>query len=160
MYDYSHRSFLSARGGRVSATAAVFGSMLGVKPILTFDHEGKLKTIDKVKGMKRVYAYTLEKLASAPPDEKKKNRGGTYRQRGSRKRNGETRGRSHGNSARSLYYGTFDRSARGARRGGVRVAFHQIENGFGTLSLRYFEKDDKFVNLRGVPARHRRKRKE
>ena len=43
-----------------------------MKPILTFDHDGKLKTIDKVKGMKRVYAYTLEKMAIAPPDEKKK----------------------------------------------------------------------------------------
>lgn len=64
--------FYLQRGGRVSATAAVFGSMLGVKPILTFDREGKLKTIDKVKGMKRVYSYTLDKLAIAPPDEKKK----------------------------------------------------------------------------------------
>lgn len=64
--------FYLQRGGRVSATAAVFGSMLGVKPILTFDHDGKLKTIDKVKGMKRVYAYTLEKMTIAPPDEKKK----------------------------------------------------------------------------------------
>lgn len=64
--------FYLQRGGRVSATAAVFGSMLGVKPILTFDHDGKLKTIDKVKGMKRVYAYTLEKMAIAPPTRRRK----------------------------------------------------------------------------------------
>ena len=41
-------------------------------PILTFDSEGKLKTVDKVMGMKKAYSYTLEKLAVAPPDEKKK----------------------------------------------------------------------------------------
>ena len=64
--------FYLQRGGRVSATSAVLGSMLKVKPILTFDSEGKLKTVDKVMGMKKAYSYTLEKLAVAPPDEKKK----------------------------------------------------------------------------------------
>ena len=55
--------FYLQRGGRVSATSAVLGSMLKVKPILTFDSEGKLKTVDKVMGMKKAYSYTLEKLA-------------------------------------------------------------------------------------------------
>ena len=64
--------FYLQRGGRVSATSAVLGSMLKVKPILTFDSEGKPKTVDKVMGMKKAYSYTLEKLAVAPPDEKKK----------------------------------------------------------------------------------------
>ena len=64
--------FYLQRGGRVSSTAAVFGSMLQVKPILTFDAEGKLKTVDKVKGMKKAYSYTLDKITLAPPDEKKK----------------------------------------------------------------------------------------
>lgn len=64
--------FYLQRGGRVSATSAVLGSMLKVKPILTFDSEGKLKTVDKVMGMKKAYSYTLEKLAVAPADEKKK----------------------------------------------------------------------------------------
>lgn len=64
--------FFLQRGGRVSAASAVVGSMLKVKPILTFDSVGKLKTVDKVMGLKKAYTYTLEKLAIAPPDEKKK----------------------------------------------------------------------------------------
>lgn len=64
--------FYLQRGGRVSAASAVVGSMLKVKPILTFDSAGKLKNADKVMGLKKAYTYTLEKLAIAPPDEKKK----------------------------------------------------------------------------------------
>ncbi len=38
------------RGGRVSATTAVFGTMLGIKPILMVDEVGKLQTINKKRG--------------------------------------------------------------------------------------------------------------
>jgi len=41
------------RGGRVSKTAAVFGSMLGVKPVLHVNDEGKLIPIQKVRGRKQ-----------------------------------------------------------------------------------------------------------
>lgn len=41
------------RGGRVSAAAAVAGTLLKVKPVLTFDREGKLSVVEKCKGMKR-----------------------------------------------------------------------------------------------------------
>ena len=34
------------RGGRVSATTAIVGTALNIKPILTVNHEGKLDTID------------------------------------------------------------------------------------------------------------------
>lgn len=64
--------FYLQRGGRVSATSAVLGSMLQIKPILTFDSEGKLKTVSKEKGMKKAMSYALDKLALAPMDEKKK----------------------------------------------------------------------------------------
>lgn len=40
------------RGGRVSATKAVFGSMLNIKPILKLDEVGKLQTIEKKRGNK------------------------------------------------------------------------------------------------------------
>ncbi|MBC8585061.1 DegV family protein [Youxingia wuxianensis] len=40
------------RGGRVSATAAVFGSMLGIKPVLHVDDEGHLIPLSKVRGRK------------------------------------------------------------------------------------------------------------
>lgn len=41
------------RGGRISKTAAVFGGMLNIKPIIVMDREGKLVALDKVRGRKR-----------------------------------------------------------------------------------------------------------
>ena len=38
------------RGGRVSATAAFFGNMLGIKPVLHMDNEGHLVPVAKVRG--------------------------------------------------------------------------------------------------------------
>ena len=40
------------RGGRISPTAAFFGNMLGIKPILHVDNDGKLCSIQKVRGRK------------------------------------------------------------------------------------------------------------
>lgn len=40
------------RGGRVSATAAFFGNMLGIKPVLHMDNEGHLVPVSKVRGRK------------------------------------------------------------------------------------------------------------
>ena len=40
------------RGGRVSAAAALFGTMLQMKPILHVDGEGRLIPVDKVRGRK------------------------------------------------------------------------------------------------------------
>ena len=39
------------RGGRISKTAAVFGGMLGIRPILTLNGEGKLESIGKPRGI-------------------------------------------------------------------------------------------------------------
>ena len=61
--------FYLKRGGRVSAAAAVVGSALGVKPILSFTRDGKLTVIDKVRGMKKVIAYALEKMERLNPVE-------------------------------------------------------------------------------------------
>lgn len=48
------------RGGRVSATAAVVGTMLSVKPVLTINREGKLVPVDKVMGRKKAIRYLAE----------------------------------------------------------------------------------------------------
>ena len=42
------------RGGRLSATSAVIGSILDVKPVLTVNREGKLAPVEKIKGKKKV----------------------------------------------------------------------------------------------------------
>lgn len=41
------------RGGRVSKTTAIVGSMLNIKPILHVDNEGKLINIGKIRGRKK-----------------------------------------------------------------------------------------------------------
>lgn len=46
------------RGGRVSATAALVGNMLGIKPVLHVDNEGHLINVLKVRG-RRVSVTTL-----------------------------------------------------------------------------------------------------
>lgn len=40
------------RGGRVSGTAALFGTMLGIKPVMHVDDEGHLIPMEKVRGRK------------------------------------------------------------------------------------------------------------
>jgi len=52
------------RGGRVSATAAVVGSMLGIKPVLHVDNEGHLINMEKARG-RRASLASLAKKAEA-----------------------------------------------------------------------------------------------
>lgn len=40
------------RGGRISKTSAVVGSLLNIKPVLTLNGEGKLETVGKARGLK------------------------------------------------------------------------------------------------------------
>ena len=63
--------FYLKKGGRVSAVSAVFGTALNIKPMIVFDTEGKLKVIDKCRGMKKAFNYVLESQEKAPMDEKK-----------------------------------------------------------------------------------------
>ena len=57
------------RGGRVSATTAVVGTALKIKPILTIDSTGKLQTIDKKRGDKQAMLSLIERFeASYDPD--------------------------------------------------------------------------------------------
>ena len=57
------------RGGRVSGVTAAVGTMLNIKPMLAFDTLGKLKSIDKCKGMKKAFFRVTESLTKAPVDE-------------------------------------------------------------------------------------------
>lgn len=45
--------FFLKRGGRVSSTAAVFGSLLQVKPVMHMDNDGKLAVVEKARGRKQ-----------------------------------------------------------------------------------------------------------
>ena len=45
--------FYLKRGGRISTTAAVFGSALSVKPIIRVDETGSLQVFDKTRGRKK-----------------------------------------------------------------------------------------------------------
>ncbi len=50
------------RGGRISATTAVFGTMLNIKPIIVFNKEGKLVTYQKAKGFKKAMNTIAEEF--------------------------------------------------------------------------------------------------
>lgn len=56
------------KGGRVGAAAAMFGGMLNIKPILSFDKQGKLYPIAKVKGPRKAISFIKEKLQIEGPD--------------------------------------------------------------------------------------------
>ena len=49
------------RGGRVSKTAAVFGSMVQIKPMIHMDNEGKLQVIGKERGRKKSLQKIVER---------------------------------------------------------------------------------------------------
>ena len=57
------------RGGRVGAASAAIGTMLNIKPVLTFDNGGKLVVIDKVKGTKKAIAFIKAKMEKEGPAE-------------------------------------------------------------------------------------------
>lgn len=61
--------FYLKKGGRVTGAAAAVGTMLNIKPMLMFDSEGKLKTVEKCKGMKKAFFRTLECMKTAPMSE-------------------------------------------------------------------------------------------
>lgn len=47
------------RGGRISALTAAFGTLLGIKPMISILPDGSLKSVGKVKGAKRVISEFL-----------------------------------------------------------------------------------------------------
>ena len=51
------------RGGRVSATTALVGGLLNIKPIIHVDTEGRLDTVSKVRGRKAAMELLAGKIA-------------------------------------------------------------------------------------------------
>lgn len=49
------------RGGRISSTSAVFGTMLDIKPILTIGRGGKIDPAEKVQGRKKALRVLVER---------------------------------------------------------------------------------------------------
>lgn len=56
------------RGGRVSSTAAVVGSILSVKPILCLDNSGKLSICERVRGRRKAFDLIISKVRDVNPD--------------------------------------------------------------------------------------------
>ena len=57
------------RGGRVSTTTAAVGTMLGIKPVMHMDDEGRLIPVGKARGMKAALTElvdTMEKTGTKP----------------------------------------------------------------------------------------------
>lgn len=50
------------RGGRISGIQAVMGKALQLRPLLTFDSEGKLRVIEKIMGTKKAIKTLMDKL--------------------------------------------------------------------------------------------------
>ena len=59
--DWLENLFFLKRGGRLSGTSAVFGTLLGIKPLLHMADDGKLYVTGKARGR----AATLEHLINS-----------------------------------------------------------------------------------------------
>ena len=62
--DLSHLK----RGGRISATSAIVGSMLNIKPIIHVDNDGHLINTAKVRGRKAAMEYLVKKFSETATD--------------------------------------------------------------------------------------------
>jgi DegV family protein with EDD domain len=56
------------RGGRISSTSALVGSMLNVKPIIHVDNEGHLINTAKVRGRKAAMEHLVKKFTETCTD--------------------------------------------------------------------------------------------
>lgn len=56
------------RGGRISATAATFGSLLSVKPIIVMNQEGKLIPVAKIRGRKKSIQHLIDQTVNSLKD--------------------------------------------------------------------------------------------
>ncbi len=63
------------RGGRISPTVAVVGNLLGIKPVLHVDDEGKLVNVTKVRGRKAALSALVCKIGELAQN---KNEGPIY----------------------------------------------------------------------------------
>ena len=56
------------KGGRLSKTSAIAGSILNIKPMLTVNDEGKLAIAEKIKGEKKAVSYFMSMLEEKGED--------------------------------------------------------------------------------------------
>ena len=61
------------RGGRIGKVTAVTGTLLQIKPIITFADDGELKSIAKVRGRGQVMSKLLELVTAARGDHRRYN---------------------------------------------------------------------------------------
>lgn len=65
--------FFLKRGGRISATTAIAGTLLGIKPVMHVDDEGRLINVDKARGRKQALielVNRMEKSAIEPENQR------------------------------------------------------------------------------------------
>lgn len=60
--------FFLKRGGRISATTALVGSALGIKPVLHVDNDGHLINVSKARGRKKAIAALFEQMKASAID--------------------------------------------------------------------------------------------
>ena len=58
------------RGGRISKTTALLGTMIGIKPVLHVDEEGMLVPLSKVRGRKQSIQALVDKMEQTAIDPK------------------------------------------------------------------------------------------
>lgn len=56
------------RGGRLSKTSAVVGSLLGIKPLIWVDNEGKLSVCGKIRGRQKAIQYLADRTVREMSD--------------------------------------------------------------------------------------------
>ncbi len=61
------------KGGRIGLISAMAGTMLNIKPILTFAEDGQLKNVAKVRGTKQVMAKFVDTIRQLKGEHKKFN---------------------------------------------------------------------------------------
>ncbi len=62
--------FFLKRGGRVSSTTAVVGTVLGIKPVMHVDNEGKLILVSKARGRRNALNALVDRMAQTAIDPK------------------------------------------------------------------------------------------
>ena len=62
------------RGGRVSKTSAMIGSLVSIKPFIIVDDEGKLEVVKKIRGRKKSLEYLIDYMDSHMGSRREENR--------------------------------------------------------------------------------------
>ncbi|MBO1306383.1 DegV family protein [Enterococcus sp. 669A] len=58
------------RGGRISKTSAAIGGLMNIKPIIDVDPQGKLRTLEKIRGRKKALQHIADKIVENTGDPK------------------------------------------------------------------------------------------